>query len=309
MKLAPIVLFVYSRLEHTKQTIEALQKNTLAKESDIFIYSDAPKNKNAQEKVKQVREFIDKVDGFKNITIIKQEANKGLASSIISGVSHIVKKFGKVIVVEDDLVTSPYFLSFMNDALNFYENKKKVWHISGWSYPTKFCTKEQMYFYRTMDCWGWATWADRWSYFEKNTSKLVKNFSKRDIKKFNLDGYNNIWIQVLMNKYKQIDTWAIYWCANIFEKKGMCVNPVQSFVRNIGFDGGGEHCSDPDYKDNLVLNQIEKIVFSEDIKEDKNIIEQIKSYYKSKKKPFIVRAINKVWRIVFGKNLFVKKNS
>ena len=132
-KLAPIVLFVYNRPEHTKLTVMALQKNELARESELFIYSDAPKNLDVKVKTDEVRKYIKSISGFKKIIIIEREKNWGLAASIIDGVTKIINEYGKIIVLEDDLVTSSYFLKFMNEALEFYKNEDKVWHISGWN--------------------------------------------------------------------------------------------------------------------------------------------------------------------------------
>ena len=159
--LSPIVLFVYNRPWHTKQTVEALQKNELAKESELFIYSDEAKNKDVRKSVDEVREYIGKIDGFKKVTIIKREKNWGLANSIIDGVTKTVNEYGKIIVLEDDLITSPYFLKFMNEALEFYKEEQKVWHISGWSYPINTNNIDDVFFLRVMNCWGWATWADK----------------------------------------------------------------------------------------------------------------------------------------------------
>ena len=226
LNISPIVLFVYNRLWHTKQTIEALKKNELANESELFIYSDAPKNEDDQKQVENVREYLKTIDGFKKITIIERKENFGLAKSIISGVTEIVNKYGKIIVLEDDLVTSPHFLKFMNEALEFYSNKTKVWHISGWNYPIEYNKNIDTFLWRVMNCWGWGTWADRWKFFEKNIDKLVKTFSKEDIKRFNVDGYENFWNQVIENKEGKINTWAIFWYATIFKNNGLCLNPI-----------------------------------------------------------------------------------
>ena len=238
--LAPIVLFTYNRLYHTKQTIEALSKNELANESELIIYSDGAKNIEVKQKVKEVREYlktIQDLDAFKSVTIIEREKNFGLANSIIDGVTKIVNKYGKIIVLEDDIVTSKYFLKFLNDALEYYKEKKELWHISGWNYPISSDGLDDVFLWRLMNCWGWATWSDRWQYFEKNPKKLIKTFSKKDIKRFNLDGYYNAWSQVKENYKGKINTWAIFWYAIIFEHNGLCLNPTQSFVQNIGHDG------------------------------------------------------------------------
>lgn len=243
MNLAPIVLFVYNRPDHTRQTVEALQKNELAEQSELFIYSDEAKNDDARGNVDEVREYIDTIEGFKKVTIIKREKNWGLADSIIDGVTKIVNEYGKIIVLEDDLVTSKYFLKFMNEALEFYEEEDKVWHISGWNYPIETDGLDDVFLWRAMNCWGWATWADRWQYFEKDTDKLISEFTKEDIKEFNLDGVEDFFGQVTANKENKIKTWAIYWYASIFQKDGLCLNPTKTFVENIGHDGSGVHCT------------------------------------------------------------------
>ena len=249
---APIVLFVYNRPDHVRQTIEALASNIHASESILIIYSDAPKNQEAKEPVQKVRSFIKEIKGFKSITIIERDINWGLARSIIDGVTNVINQHGKVIVLEDDIVISPYFLQFMNDALEYYSNEKKVWHISGWNYSFDTYGIGDAFFWRVMNCWGWATWKDRWQYFEKDVDKLIANFTEDDIYRFNLNGAENFWYQVLANKSNTINTWAIFWYATIFKKNGLCLNPCKSFVTNIGQDGTGIHCN----SDSIFINNL-----------------------------------------------------
>ncbi len=310
--LAPIVLFVYNRPRHTRQTVEALKKNKLAKESELFIYSDAPKNQEAENSVEEVRQYIQTIDGFKKVINIEQEKNLGLAKSIIQGVTDIVNKYGKIIVLEDDHVTSSYFLKFMNDTLNFYEDKQNVWHISGWNYPipwwrypVKRRNSKNVFLWRIMNCWGWATWAERWQQFEKNTDRLMTEFTKDEIFRFNLDGEIDFWNQVIANKNKEIDTWAIYWYATIFNNNGLCLNPRKSFVRNIGLDSSGAHCSESYGMDNIFLNNSYKMSFQDSIVEDKNFVEMIKNDQRNlrKKKNVLQRVINKISRKIIKKNL------
>ncbi len=298
MTLAPVVLFVYNRPWHTKQTVKALQKNVYARESELFIYSDGPNNEEAEEKVREVREYIKTINGFKKIIIFEREKNWGLAENIVDGVTEIINKYGKIIVLEDDLVTSPYFLKFMNEALEFYKNEKKVWHISGWNYSIEIDGLDDVFLWRVMNCWGWATWADRWKYYERNIDKIIESFSEQDIYRFNLDGTHNFWEQVIGNKKGEINTWAIFWYATIFKNNGLCLNPSKSFVQNIGHDGSGVNCGQSDvYKINICTN--DKIQFLKKIEENKLAVERIKKNYKSLKKPFFIRAFNK-----FRKNIF-----
>ena len=240
--LAPIVLFVYNRPGHTEQTVTALLKNELAYASDLIVYSDGPKNEAAFPKVEEVRSFIKDIRGFKSVSIIEREKNWGLADNIIDGVTTVVNKYGRVIVLEDDIVTSPFFLRFMNDALEFYENEEKVWHISGYMFPIDKTGLNSTFFTKGMFCWGWATWERAWKHYKRDPEKLPSQFSKEMIKDFNYDGTNAFFNQVLLNKSEKIRTWAIFWYAAIYCYNALCLCPRDSFVKNIGHDGSGVHC-------------------------------------------------------------------
>ena len=303
MELAPIVLFVYNRLWHTQKTIEALQKNELASKSELFIYADGAKSKKSNTQVSQVRDYIQEVGGFKKVTIIERNENWGLANSIIDGVTEIVNKYGCVIVLEDDLVVGEYFLKFMNNSLNYYEDKKDVWHISGWNYPISLETSKDVYFYRVMDCWGWATWSDRWKNFEKNTGFLINSMSSEDIYRFNLDGCTELWRQVELNKSGRIDTWAIFWYATIFNHNGLCLNPVKSYVMNIGNDGTGVHCAKSSQYGDITLNSNKESVFERDIIENDLIVSQVKKFFKDTKRSLFVRIIGRLYSLIIKKIL------
>jgi hypothetical protein len=300
-KPAPIVLFVYNRPWHTQQTIEALQNNELASKSELFIYADGAKNEKAYTQVEKVRSYVRAVSGFKKLTVIERDKNWGLANSIIDGVTQTVNKYGRVIVLEDDLVTSPFFLRYMNNALEFYKSEEKVMHISGWNYPIEINALNDVFLWRVMNCWGWATWADKWQYFEKDTDKLINEFTKKDIYKFSLDGTADFWKQVLLNKKEKINTWAIYWYASIFKQNGLCLNPVQSFVQNIGHDNSGENCSKTNsfFSKNLSINS--DIKFIEKIAENDMALERVKAFYKFNSRPY-KKLIRKVLKLLFSNN-------
>jgi hypothetical protein len=302
MSLAPIVLFVYNRPWHTQKTVESLQKNELSEQSDLIVYSDAAKNDEAIKSVEEVRSYIKSVDGFKKITIIEREKNWGLADSIIDGVTNIVNKYGKIIVLEDDIVTSPVFLQFMNQSLDFYEQEKKVWHISGWNYPIETEYLSDVFMWRIMNCWGWATWANRWQYFEKKPEGLIENWTTKEKHQFDLDGSGLFWNQVLANHTGKINTWAIFWYATIFQRNGLCLNPAVSFVDNIGHDGTGVHCgNDTKYKP-MRLPTTFQVNLSAELKESSHAVKLIQGYLKKKKRKIYIRAINKIYRSVFGRD-------
>lgn len=238
--LAPIVLFTYNRPWHTQQTIEALQKNELAKESELFIFSDGGKDEISWQKVNEVRDYLKTINGFKNITLDFKEKNSGLGDSIILGVTKIINQYEKIIVLEDDMVTSPYFLRFMNNSLDFYENEKKVWQVSGWFFPIESKDLEDLVVHQAMNCWAWGTWKNRWINFKKEPNNLIANYSKEDIFKFNMYGNDKtLWNQVVANSEKKINSWAIFWHEIIYRNDGLYINPKNSIIRNIGTDGSG----------------------------------------------------------------------
>lgn len=243
MRCAPIVLFAYNRPDHLQQTVEALALNDLAKSSELFIYSDAARNETDFASVNEVRKYAKSVSGFLNVAVIEREKNYGLADSIVDGVSSLVKKFGSVIVLEDDIVTSPNFLRYMNTALEKYKNNDEVMHISGYMPPVNSSTLPESFFLKQASCWGWATWERAWSHFSRNSDTLIKLFDASRIKEFNMNGGYDYWTQVLQNHRGDKKTWAVFWYANVFMANGLCLHPSKSLVENIGFDGSGQNCN------------------------------------------------------------------
>src|SRR5574341_550215 len=181
MNIAPISLFVYNRLRHTQQTVEALQKNELANVSHLFVFSDGPKSETDKEKVLKVREYIKTVTGFKSVTLIEREQNLGLGNSIITGVTEIVNRYGKIIVLEDDLVTSLYFLKFMNEALAFYTDDPRIYTITGYSFPIKFPKDYHypVYLSYRHSSWGWGTWKENWMNIDWKVKDFYEFFKNR----------------------------------------------------------------------------------------------------------------------------------
>lgn len=243
-KLAPIALFVYNRPEHTRRTLQFLQQNELAADSCLFIFSDGPKNAKQAEKVAEVRALIKQVEGFQSVEIIERSNNLGLANSVISGVSLLMEQFGRAIVFEDDLITSPYTLRYFNDALARYQNEEKVMHIGAYMYPLPLPESEQLpetFFFRAATSWGWATWARAWQQFNPDVEALMKQFDVEQKHQFSIEGSMNFWKQMQELKAGRNNSWAIRWYASIFLKGGLTLNPAHSLVSNIGHDGSGVH--------------------------------------------------------------------
>src|ERR1700744_4097424 len=185
-QIAPIALFVYNRPEHTRRTISYLQKNLLAEESRLFIFSDGPKTDADKSKVEEVRQMAKEVTGFKSLKIIERKENLGLANSIISGVTKLVNEYDKVIVFEDDLISSPYTLQYFNEALTHYAKEEKVMHIGAYMYALPDKKLPQTFFYRAATSWGWATWARAWKNFEPDINKLMGQFDKSKISQLSI---------------------------------------------------------------------------------------------------------------------------
>ncbi|WP_457747005.1 glycosyltransferase [Sulfurimonas sp.] len=259
--LYPIIIFTYRRIP--KELIQSLLKNSLAKDSELYIFSDGSKNKYDYNDIVQVRNFLKGINGFKNITLIESEVNKGLANSIIYGVTKIINEYDRVIVLEDDLVVSKDFLEYMNEALDFYKDDNKIWSISGYS-PNLHCLKnydKDVYLSVRANSWGWATWKDRWDSIDwnvKDWNEFKKN--KKSVSNFMLGG-NDMFKMLELQMLGKIDSWAIRWCYNQFKQNRYTVYPKNSKVLNDGFnDEKATHNNGKNDKWKIELNN-EKINF------------------------------------------------
>ncbi len=279
---APIALFVYNRPEHTRRTIKFLQQNLLANESRLFIFSDAAKDSSQQLLVDEVRAIIRLVDGFKSVEIIERKTNFGLAESIINGVSTLVSEYGKVIVFEDDLISSAYTLQYFNDALQRYQNEEKVMHIGAYMYPLKGENLPETFFYRAATSWGWATWERAWKDFEPDVNKIIARFDRKKKNEFSIEGTMNFWKQIIEFKLGRNNSWAIRWYASIFLKGGLTLNPSKSLINNIGHDGSGIHSGLNDIY-HVIINPVLLTTFPEKIEENKEAYLAIKDFLKTRK--------------------------
>lgn len=248
---APIALFVYNRASHTYKTLEALKHNEGAKQSILHIFADGPKKDATEEalaKIHEVREIASHVDGFAEVHLHFSETNKGCARSVREGITEVINQYGRAIIVEDDIETSPMFLSFMNQALDTYKSNKRIWAIGGMNVdiklPEKYTSKHDLYLVRRTCSWGWATWADRWKDIDWEVKDADRFFSNpKAMKRFDRGGEGMS--QMLRDQLNgKIDAWDIVWDYHIFKHNGYCLRPVKSFTRNIGMDGSGTHYND-----------------------------------------------------------------
>lgn len=294
MSLAPIVLFTFNRLEHTKKTIEALQKNIIANDSELYIFSDGPRNMDEEVKVNELREFLKGIDGFKKVHIIESRKNKGLANSVIEGVTDIINKYDKVIVLEDDLVTSKYFLNYMNESLDIFRQRNDIWSISGYgpniNIPSKY--KSEVYLTKRGSSWGWATWKDRWDLIDwKVSDYILFKKDKESIRKFNSAG-KDLAPMLADQMHGRIDSWAIRWVYSQFKNDKYTVYPIKSLVRNIGNDLSGTHTTATKLFDVEVYNN--NIILNKSLKPNVNIIKNFKEYYDKNFSGYLAVMIKKI---------------
>lgn len=243
---APLVLFVYNRPDHTKKTLEEVNKCAWSDQTELFIFADGSKNEKSIKAVEETRKIVDefeKNNHFKRVIVKKSEKNNGLKKSVISGATEILKQYGKIIVLEDDLLVSEDFLVFMNGALDYYEKESKIWSIAGYTPDLKSLRNydKDVYMIERGGSWGWATWYDRWKTIDWNASDY-KEFKadKNRVKAFRKIGYNlPEMLDAQMNGL--IDSWAVLFTYEKFKQGRYTVNPAISRIKNIGNDGSGVH--------------------------------------------------------------------
>jgi FkbM family methyltransferase len=245
MSFSPIALFAYNRPSHTKKALDAIALNLEAKESELFIFCDGPKsnaNLDIINRINRVVEIAQAENRFKQVNVFVKDENFGLSKSIILGVSQIVEQYGKVIVLEDDIVVGNYFLKFINKGLELYDGEKEVYGVTGYGFPSSKKISDTTYFLPIMSSWGYATWADRWKKINFNGAELLRIVKEKGLQ-LELDfGYLN-YSQMLKDQVQgKNDSWAIRFYVSMFLEKGVFLFPNKSLLKNIGLDGSGVHC-------------------------------------------------------------------
>lgn len=242
MSYSPILLFVYNRPSHTRQLIESLQANKEAAESPLIIYSDAARDDAARAAVEEVRQFIHSINGFGSVEIIERTENWGLAQNIIDGVSTQIERYGRVIVLEDDLLVAPYFLRFMNDALDLYEDEPRIGHIQACDF-TQDATLPDTFLIKWTGSWGWGTWKRAWKHFNPDGKALLQQLEERKLTRtFDFNGTYRFTRMLRRQTEGKNNSWAIRWNASLFLADILSLNVGRSLVQNNGFDGTGTNC-------------------------------------------------------------------
>lgn len=280
MALAPIVLFTYNRIWHVKQTLDALIQNNLSRQSDLIVFSDGPKSQDDINNIHIIRDYLKTINGFNSILVVEREANLGLSASIITGVTDVINKFGRIIVLEDDMVTSPYFLQFMNSALDVYENEDEVISVHGYVYPIK-AQLPDTFFLKDTGCWGWGTWKRGWDQFESDGNKLYNELVDQKLtQKFDCNGSFDF-TRILQDQVEgKNNSWAIRWQASAFLNNRLTLFPGQSMLKNIGHDGSGVHCGVTNCFEIKLANKplnVSKIQIEENV----FVLKELEKYFRS----------------------------
>ena len=306
MAIAPIVILAYKRVDHLRKTLEAIQKNPLAGQTDLIVYSDGPKypdNTKDISDIRALRELVKSKQWCKNVTLIPSEKNKGLNDAFFDGITEVINQYGKAIVLEEDTVVSPYFLEYMNDTLNLYENEKNVFQITGYMYDMKTANLPSTYFLSVPNTWGWATWKDRWDKLIHDPKKIKEELIKNNAyNTLTIDGAApDFWNQMEANVEGKMNTWDIKWFCSVVIHNGLTLYPKWSLVENIGFDGSGSNFQKGGSRFSVKMNRnkivLEKIPVEENLKAKKVFVKFFKKF-----QPGIFQKIKeKIHLTLFGK--------
>lgn len=274
---APIALFCYNRPSHLLRTLDALRNNHGVERTRLYVFSDGPRSGEDAADVAAVRDIVSAIDWCGGVEIVARPENIGLRASILSGVDRVLEECGRVVVLEDDIVTSPWFLTYMNDALERYAAVPEVMHVSGYYLPVDADGLPQTLFYRPTSCWGWGTWKESWEQLERDAATLLAGLEGR-AHAFNLDGAYDFLNHLQLNLAGRISTWAIFWYASVFLAGGQCLHPSVSLTANIGHDGCGTNCKSTDSFDGALGT--ERITeFPDAVAEHPVALERVRRFY------------------------------
>ena len=299
MNTAPILLFVYNRPEHVRRCVASLLANDLAGESELFVFSDAAKDEASKSEVFEVRRFVRSIDGFRAVHIVERDENWGLARSIIDGVTQTLERYDRVIVLEDDLVLAPYFLQFMNDALETYKDEDRVGHIQACDF-TQDSTLPDTFLIKWTGSWGWATWRRAWQHFNPNGQELLDELKRRKLtRRFDFNGKYGFTRMLRRQIEGKNNSWAIRWNASLFLADILSLNVGRSLVQNEGFDGSGTNCgNDGLYASNLWMKPL-PVVKIQPIEENELARNAFEKYY-ARTNSFYAKALRRLKRTLKG---------
>ncbi len=272
------ILFTYNRPLHTRKTLKALEENTICPD-ELWVFQDGPKE-DKDENWFEVNKIVKSIN-WCNCRAIIGEKNQGLGKSIVNGINKAFEEADAVIVLEDDCVSHPLFLEFMNEALEKYANQERVFQINGNAYPIKL--KKDGYdafFTPRVDCWGWGTWKEKWKYMSLDYT-ILKRIKNNEHSNYLLENYGRDLEGYMINTlYSKSNSWACFWGMTVFEHDGLCLSVYESLIENVGFDSSGTNSSIEIEIEQLLrpLDNLNKLLLPDEIKENEEIKEYLKEY-------------------------------
>jgi acetyltransferase-like isoleucine patch superfamily enzyme len=280
-RLAPIVITAFKRAGHLRSTLEALSRNELADQSELFIFCDGPKlfaTPQELEMIRQTRDVAKERKWCGQVTIFESEHNNGLVRSFLRAINFGIQRAGRVIVLEDDQETSIGFLKYMNEALEMYKDDEQVMHVSGYMYPADFRADTDTFFLNVQSCPGWGTWERAWKHYRHDASALCEEVRRHP---GGVAAFDIVWSEWFNQLEKNVSSpgysFAVRWYATCYLRKGLSLFPRQSLVRNIGIDGSGEHCQPSTIYDVTPADYV--LVTRQEIVENTSIREAIGKHY------------------------------
>lgn len=279
--MSPICLFVYKRYETTKLMLESLLACPECKDSELYVFMDEARNDDEAKAVERVRRLFDNLQGFKKVNLFPARMNKGMANSVIDGVTKVLQEHDDIIVLEDDLVVSPDFLQFMNAALKTYKDRSDIWSISGYTPRLQELEgdgRNGVFVVPRAQCWGWATWSDRWETVDWEVSDFSRLAQSKELRKEFDKGGNDLFRTLEMERRERIESWAVRWAYAAAKQSRWTVNPMQSKVQNIGLKSSESHVGWHDERHNVELHG-NATVIDPDVRADDTLVKAFKKHH------------------------------
>lgn len=279
--MSPICLFVYKRYETTKLMLESLLACPECKDSELYVFMDEARNDDEAKAVERVRRLFDNLQGFKKVNLFPARMNKGMANSVIDGVTKVLQEHNDIIVLEDDLVVSPDFLQFMNAALKTYKDRSDIWSISGYTPRLQELEgdgRNGVFVVPRAQCWGWATWSDRWETVDWEVSDFSRLAQSKELRKEFDKGGNDLFRTLEMERRERIESWAVRWAYAAAKQSRWTVNPMQSKVQNIGLKSSESHVGWHDERHNVELHG-NATVIDPDVRADETLVNAFKKHH------------------------------
>lgn len=279
--MSPICLFVYKRYETTKLMLESLLACPECKDSELYVFMDEARNDDEARDVERVRQLFDNLQGFRKVNLFPARMNKGMANSVIYGVTKVLQEHDDIIVLEDDLVVSPDFLQFMNAALKAYKDRSDIWSISGYTPRLQELEgdgRNGVFVVPRAQCWGWATWSDRWETVDWEVSDFSRLAQSKELRKEFDKGGNDLFRTLEMERRERIESWAVRWAYAAAKQSRWTVNPMQSKVQNIGLKSSESHVGWHDERHNVELHG-NATVIDPDVRADETLVNAFKKHH------------------------------